>query len=131
MAGCCYGKPTDMPWGIVFTNTFAATNVGTPLDVHLHPTQLYESFAELGILLMLLGMERRSQGFPGRTFWLYVLLYGASRFVTEFYRGDPRGMVFDAISTSQFVSALIIPLSIVMLVYLARFSFTDQRKSHA
>ena len=131
MAGCCYGKPTDMPWGIVFTNTFAATNVGTPLDVHLHPTQLYESFAELGILLMLLGMERRRRGFPGRTFWLYVLLYGVSRFVTEFYRGDPRGMVFDAISTSQFVSVLIVPLSIVMLVYLARFSFTDQRKSHA
>jgi phosphatidylglycerol:prolipoprotein diacylglycerol transferase len=131
MAGCCYGKPTDMPWGIVFTNTFAAANVGTPLDVHLHPTQLYESFAELGILLVLLGMERRGRGFSGRTFWLYVLLYGVSRFVTEFYRGDPRGMVLDAVSTSQFVSALIVPLSIVMLVYLARFSFPDQRKSHA
>ena len=76
-------------------------------------------------------MERRGRGFSGRTFWLYVLLYGVSRFVTEFYRGDPRGMVFDAVSTSQFVSALIVPLSIVMLVYLARFSYTDQRKSQA
>ena len=120
MAGCCYGRPTDLPWGIVFTNAFAAANVGTPLDVHLHPTQLYESFAELGILLILLGTERRGHGFAGRTFWLYMLLYGASRFVTEFFRGDPRGMVFDVMSTSQFVSVLIVPLSLGMLVHLAR-----------
>lgn len=120
MAGCCYGRPTEMPWGIVFTNTFAALNVGTPLDVHLHPTQLYESFAELTILLLLLGTERRGRRFQGRTFWLYILLYGVSRFVTEFYRGDPRGMVFEALSTSQFISILIVPLSLGMLYYLAR-----------
>ena len=38
MAGCCYGKPTELPWGITFTNTLAAANVGTPLEVSLHPT---------------------------------------------------------------------------------------------
>src|SRR5882757_3672102 len=41
-AGCCYGKPTDMPWGIVFTNPLANSLVGTPLNVRMHPTQLYE-----------------------------------------------------------------------------------------
>ena len=127
MAGCCYGRPTDAPWGIVFTNAFAATNVGTPLGVHLHPTQLYESFAEFSILLILLGTEQRGRRFPGRTFWLYILLYGISRFVTEFYRGDLRGMVFDALSTSQFVSVLIVPLSIGMLIQLARHPATDER----
>ena len=120
MAGCCYGRPTEMPWGIVFTNTFAALNVGTPLDIHLHPTQLYESFAELSILLLLLGTERRGTRFPGRTFWLYILLYGVSRFITEFYRGDPRGTVFDVLSTSQFISVLIVPVSLGMLYSLAR-----------
>ena len=109
-----------MPWGIVFTNAFAATNVGTPLDVHLHPTQLYESFAELSILLLLLGTERRGLRFQGRTFWLYILLYGLSRFVTEFYRGDPRGTMFGTLSTSQSISVLIVPLSLGMLYYLAR-----------
>src|SRR2546427_13162934 len=92
-AGCCYGKPTTMPWGITFTDQFAAPNVGTPLDRPLHPTQLYEAGAELLILIVLLLTERKGRPFPGRTFWLYILLYAISRFIIEFYRGDERGMV--------------------------------------
>jgi phosphatidylglycerol:prolipoprotein diacylglycerol transferase len=49
-----------------------------------------------------------------------MLLYGVSRFVIEFYRGDNRGLVFDVLSTSQFVSLLLVPLSIVMLIFLSR-----------
>src|SRR4051794_32055243 len=119
-AGCCFGKPTTRPWGITFTDPFAAANVGTPLGVPLHPTQLYEAGAELLILVFLLVWERRGRPFPGRTFWTYMLLYGVSRFAIEFYRGDSRGMVFDALSTSQFVSVVLVPLAIVMLVFLGR-----------
>ncbi len=126
MAGCCYGKPTELPWGITFTNTLAAANVGTPLEVSLHPTQLYESGAALLILGILLFIERRGHGFAGRTFWSYLLLYPMARFIIEFYRGDPRGTVFDIVSTSQFVSLLLIPTSIVMLVILSR---SGDRKS--
>ena len=118
-AGCCYGKPTEAPWGITFTDPFAAANVGTPLGVPLHPTQLYEAGAEFLILMLLLGTERKGRPFPGRTFWGYILLYAISRFVIEFYRGDPRGAV-GAFSTSQFISIVLLPLSIGMLVYLAR-----------
>ena len=120
MAGCCYGKPTELPWGVTFTNPLAAANVGTPLGVSLHPTQLYESGAALLILGGLLLAERGGRGFAGRTFWTYLLLYPAARFVIEFYRGDPRGTVFDIVSTSQFVSLLLIPTSIVMLILLGR-----------
>jgi phosphatidylglycerol:prolipoprotein diacylglycerol transferase len=118
-AGCCFGRPANVPWAITFTNEFAARNVGTPLGIPLHPTQLYEAGAELLILIMLLVTERRGRTFPGRTFWLYMLLYAISRFVIEFYRGDPRGMVGD-FSTSQFVSLVLAPLSVIMLVVLAR-----------
>jgi phosphatidylglycerol:prolipoprotein diacylglycerol transferase len=120
LAGCCFGKPTDVPWAITFTDPAAAANVGTPLGVPLHPTQLYEAGAELLILVFLLVWERRGHGFPGRTFWSYMLLYGVSRFVIEFYRGDRRGMVFDALSTSPFVSVILVPLAIVMLFLLSR-----------
>src|SRR6266508_2878478 len=78
-AGCCYGKPTSVPWAITFTDPFAAANVGTPLGVHLHPTQLYEAGAELLILIVLLLTERKGRPFAGRTFWLYMLLYAISR----------------------------------------------------
>jgi phosphatidylglycerol:prolipoprotein diacylglycerol transferase len=118
-AGCCFGKETSVPWAITFTNEYAARNVGTPINVPLHPTQLYEAGAELLILGLLLATERRGRTFPGRTFWGYMLLYGISRFVIEFYRGDGRGMV-GMLSTSQFVSLLIVPVSIAMLIYLSR-----------
>ncbi|HSL22145.1 MAG TPA: prolipoprotein diacylglyceryl transferase [Vicinamibacterales bacterium] len=119
MAGCCYGRPTSVPWAITFTSPIAADYVGTPLDVPLHPTQLYEAGAELIILVLLLATERRGRNFPGRTFWLYMLLYAITRFVIEFYRGDPRGAV-GIFSTSQFISIVLAPLSVYMLVRLRR-----------
>jgi phosphatidylglycerol---prolipoprotein diacylglyceryl transferase len=122
MAGCCFGRSTDVPWAITFHNDFARQN-GTPLDVPLHPTQLYEAGAELLILAVLLLTERKGRPFPGRTFWGYMLLYAVSRFIIEFYRGDSRGLIHvlsTPLSTSQFVSLLLAPLSVVMLVYLGR-----------
>ena len=120
-AGCCYGKPTDVPWAIIFTNPLAAANVGTPLNIPLHPTQLYEAGAELLILVLLLATEKRWRPFAGRTFWAYMLLYAISRYVIEFYRGDPRGMVL-GMSTSQFISLILAPLSLAMLAWLRRTS---------
>ena len=126
-AGCCYGKPTDLPWSIVFTNPQANANVGTPLGIPLHPTQIYEAGAELLILIVLLVMERRGRGFAGRTFWGYMLLYAISRFAIEFFRGDPRGNVplfgWDA-TTSQFISLILAPLSVAMLLWLRKASPT-------
>ena len=127
-AGCCFGKPTTMPWGITFKDPFAAANVGTPLGVPLHPTQLYEAGAELLILGILLFSERKGRPFAGRTFWLYMLLYAISRFIIEFYRGDERGTI-GVFSTSQFISILLAPLAIVMLVYLSRASAPEPNQA--
>jgi phosphatidylglycerol:prolipoprotein diacylglycerol transferase len=127
-AGCCYGTPTTKPWGITFTDPFAQSNVGTPLGVPLHPTQLYEAGAELLILIILLVTERKGRPFPGRTFWLYMLLYAVSRFIIEFFRGDERGTVF-MFSTSQFISLLLAPLAIVMLVYLSRATTPEPKRA--
>ncbi len=118
-AGCCYGKPTTVAWAITFTDPYAAANVGTPLNIPLHPTQLYEAGAEALILAVLLATEGRGKRFPGRTFWLYMLLYAISRYVIEMFRGDPRGSVL-VFSTSQFISVLLAPLAVAMLVYLGR-----------
>ena len=127
-AGCCFGKPTGKPWGITFTDPFAAANVGTPLGVPLHPTQLYEAGAEFVILMLLLATERKGRAFPGRTFWLYMLLYGVSRFIIEFYRGDERGAV-GMFSTSQFISLVLVPLAIGMLVYLSRRETPEPKRA--
>jgi phosphatidylglycerol:prolipoprotein diacylglycerol transferase len=120
-AGCCFGRQTTVPWAITFHDAFASGFVGTPLGVPLHPTQLYEAGAEALILAILLVGERRGRSFPGRTIWAYLALYAVSRFVIEFFRGDERGAV-GPISTSQFVSLVLLPASLVMLVRLARGS---------
>jgi phosphatidylglycerol:prolipoprotein diacylglycerol transferase len=120
-AGCCYGRPTDVAWAITFTNPIANANVGTPLNIPLHPTQLYDAGAELLILGVLLLTERKGKPFAGRTFWMYIGLYAISRFIIEYFRGDiQRGTVFGDISTSQFVSLLLVPAAMVMLWFLRR-----------
>ena len=63
--------------------------------------------------------SRRGTPFEGRTFWLYMLLYAVSRFIIEFFRGDERGTV-GMFSTSQFISLILAPLAVIMLVYLSR-----------
>ena len=119
-AGCCYGRPADLPWAITFTSPLAAANAGTPLGIPLHPTQLYEAGAALIIVGILLAGEGRGRTFAGRTFWAYLLLYAAFRFGGEFFRGDPRGTVLGVLSTSQFISLLLAPLALGMLIYLSR-----------
>jgi len=127
-AGCCYGRPTSLPWGVTFTNPLAAANVGTPLGIPLHPTQIYEAGAELLILVVLLATEKRGRPFPGRTFWGYMFLYAVSRYIIENYRGDPRGTVFGIFSTSQFISLLLAPLALAMLVWLSKSAPTTPQE---
>ena len=115
-------------FAITFHDPFAASNVGTPLDRPLHPTQLYEAGAELLILIVLLLTERKGRPFPGRTFWLYMLLYAISRFIIEFFRGDERGTV-GIFSTSQFISLILAPLAVVMLVYLSRRTTPEPKRA--
>jgi phosphatidylglycerol:prolipoprotein diacylglycerol transferase len=71
--------------------------------------------------VFLLTTERFGRKFAGRTFWLYMLLYAVSRYVIEFYRDDPRGSV-GPWSTSQFVSLILAPVAIGMLIYLGRWA---------
>lgn len=104
-AGCCWGKPTTRPWSIVFHSEYAHQLVGTPLGIHLHPTQLYESAANVVIFFILLRVGAR-QKFTGQVFGTYLLLYGIARGTIEFFRGDPgRTMLFgNTVSIMQIVS---------------------------
>jgi phosphatidylglycerol---prolipoprotein diacylglyceryl transferase len=109
-AGCCWGEPTTLPWGVEFTEA-AHRITGVPVGVHLHPTQLYESAAALLIFLFLVWLHRRKR-FDGQVLTAYAVLYGATRFTIEFFRDDPRGDIFGlttltGLSTSQLISLLV------------------------
>ncbi len=119
-AGCCWGKPTDLPWGVRFTE-LGHRVTGVPVDAHLHPTQLYESFAALLIFGFLLWLHRRKI-FNGQVVLCYAVLYGITRFIIEFFRDDPRGDIAGlttatTLSTSQLISLFIMIGAFVLLLY--------------
>lgn len=107
-AGCCYGRETTVPWGVTFTNPLANQIVGTPLGVKLHPTQLYEMFAELVNFVILYYLATRKK-FEGQILGLYLVMYGIERYVIEFFRGDPgRGEILGIMSGTQLISILLV-----------------------
>ncbi len=119
-AGCDYGSPTHVPWAVTFTSVYASERTGVPLNVPLHPAQLYESFTTLLIFAFLLFLHRK-RAFPGQVFALYLITYGLARFILEFFRGDAdRGFVVAWVSTSQFLSLLIVPAGLILYRHLQR-----------
>jgi phosphatidylglycerol:prolipoprotein diacylglycerol transferase len=104
-AGCCYGKPTHHFWGVVFTNPLAHQITGTPLNVPLEPTQLFESAVELANFFFLMWLLKRRK-FDGQVFGAFMIIYGVARFFLEFLRDDPgRGSVFGgAMSGTQLIA---------------------------
>lgn len=134
-AGCCWGKPTSMPWGVQFTE-LGHQVTGVPTGVTLHPTQLYESFGALGLFFFLLWLHRRKR-FGGTVILWYAVLYALIRFVIEFYRDDPRGDVgglttLTGLSTSQLISLLVgIPALILLIVRWRRAATTNTRDIHS
>ncbi len=81
MTGCCYGRPTDLPWGIHF-----------PMDhwthgVKVHPTQIYESALNALLFGCLIWFSRRKR-FDGHVFAVYLICYALLRSLVERFRGD-------------------------------------------
>jgi len=111
-AGCCYGKPGQVPWAVTFIHPESFARTGVPL----HPTQLYESAGEFFCLLVLIKL-RRHRVFRGQLFWTYVFLYAALRFSVEFFRGDEgRGFLIGGMSISQGVSVVAGLVALMIIV---------------
>lgn len=118
-AGCCWGKPTSLPWGVKFS-PLGHEITGVPIDLHLHPTQLYESFAMLAGFFFLLWLHKHRR-FSGQVILCYALLYSVVRFLIEFVRDDPRGDILGLttlthLSTSQIISLIVGVVALVLLI---------------
>ncbi len=115
LAGCCYGKPTGTSWGIVFHSELVEPAMR---GIHLHPTQLYEAFT-LFILFLGLLWTFKHKIFDGQVVLTYFIAYPIIRSIVEIYRGDLiRGFIIeDILSTSQFISILVILGAIIALLY--------------
>lgn len=113
--GELWGKPTDLPWGVVFE---------TGGNVARHPSQLYEAILEgLVIFCVLWMMSRRRPAHPQGTFMgTFLVLYGVFRFLIEFVRVPDAqlGYLLGPITMGQLLSLPLVLLGIVVLVWAAR-----------
>ena len=110
MAGCCYGIEHEV-LGIAFTRSLVAPN-----NIKLLPVQLYETIANL-LIFVALWLYTRKPRKPCRVLCVYLLPYAATRFMLEFLRGDEaRGLVF-ALSTSQFISVIVVLVCVGTMAY--------------
>ena len=97
LAGCCYGRPTHSPLGVVFpAGSFA------PAGIPLLPTQLFSAAGDFLLCVLLARLDSKPHR-SGRTTACYLIFYSIGRFIVEFFRDDYRGAV-GFLSTSQFIS---------------------------
>jgi phosphatidylglycerol---prolipoprotein diacylglyceryl transferase len=111
-AGCCYGSASALPWSV----KFAKPDCLAPLNVSLHPTQLYEALGNL-LIFIVLDRYNKLNHRQGQAFILYLASYGALRFIIEFFRGDPRQRLFLGLADAQVVSVCLILLAVVLSIF--------------
>ena len=115
MAGCCYGRPTDLPWGAVFSHPHSLA----PVDIPLHPTQIYSSIAGFVIFFILMILHSRRK-FQGQVFLWYLILHSVARLAVERFRGDDRGVFLlgGGVTVTQAITVLILTAAVTALVVL-------------
>ena len=102
LTGCCYGKELSHPirLGVLILNRV--------------PTQLIESFSEFSLFIILLIIERKKSDTD--LFRIYLVAYAVIRFINEFFRGDEIRGVFLGLSTSQWISLMILVYYAIQII---------------
>jgi phosphatidylglycerol:prolipoprotein diacylglycerol transferase len=105
LVGDDYGKATDLPWGMAFPKG------SPPVDVPVHPTQLYEILASLLIFALLVWVFSPKIKREGTLFFIYLILAAVERFLVEFVRTNPA--VALGLTQQQWISVVLFVLGIV------------------
>lgn len=106
--GCCYGKETRLPWGMIFPEDgFTAPR---------HPTQLYEMLL-IWLSLPILFFWEKKQKFSGELMWASIVLYAAVRFIVEFFRESAPLAWAWGLSAAQVASLLSVLVILPYIIY--------------
>jgi len=121
LRGCCYGLPTSLPWGIVYSGGFSEGAV--------HPTQLYHSILDFIIFFVLLRLGKKKStlekyelkskykffNIQGTIFLLFLILYSLERFIVDFLRYHPASEYIAGFSVTQLIFAAIFIVAFIVL----------------
>jgi len=119
--GCCYGIPTSLPWGVIYTRpaSFAySASLALPEGMGLHPTQVYELIFCLVVFAVLLKLRGRFKP-DGSIFLIYLSLYSLWRIGIDFLRaGTP--FLF-GLHQAQIIGIIVLAITIPLLAYRTRW----------
>ena len=122
--GCCYGRPTRLPWGVTFPpDSFAGLEFG---NAPVHPSQLYAAGAGLVIFAVVLWLRRRF-GVPGTLFWTFIAMFALMRIPLDMTRAwEPEATLLRigtlAITESQLTSLALALFAVLMMARLRRLA---------
>jgi phosphatidylglycerol:prolipoprotein diacylglycerol transferase len=120
--GCCYGRPTTLPFGVTFPpDSFAGLEFG---NAALHPSQLYFAAAGLALFALTWVLRTRLKP-PGTLFWTFIVLFGLVRIPLDFtraYEPAARALVLGPVSLteSQITSIALALFGVLMILRLRR-----------
>jgi len=100
--GDSYGRPAGLPWAITYTDPRSLA----PLNIPLHPIEIYEMAAYFLVFLVVWNMRKKYQA-DGFTFLTYLSAYGVARFFVEFFRGAPAIFAGGIPAAQVFAAAMI------------------------
>lgn len=113
MTGCCYGRPTDVPWAIHFPSIHETKGIG------VHPTQIYESVLNFAFFAFLIWIHRRKK-FDGQVFATYLIGYAILRAFVESFRGDYKVFYLSNLTPGQVVGLLVLPIGAALWWWLSK-----------
>lgn len=125
LGGCCYGKVTDSPLGVVFPSGSSAAKKYPGLDggsLPVYPTQLFEAAFEFLLFLVMVLFRKKLKYYNVE---IYLFAYSAFRFGLEFMRGDDRGSTGFALSPAQVFCFIAIVVAVLLVLY--RNGITSQK----
>jgi len=130
----CYGPPSDLPWAMHFPKGIVSTinnpkleflyaeihpNQTIPFDISVHPTPLYDLILLL-IAFIILWYIRNKGYRPGTIFSLFFIFEGLERFITEFWRTDPK-YIFNFLSNAQLISIFLVLVGLGLIIFIYKF----------
>ena len=125
-AGCCWGIETKVPWAVTFHSPEAAVLTGVPIEMALHPAQLYESSAEALMFGFLYWRFGRAHA-PGQIIGMYLVGSSAIRFLIEFTRHHEQALPFGLpLSITQWIAIGLAAAGAILLARVGRTARVNQ-----
>lgn len=122
--GCCYGKPSSLPWAITFPDGAS----GAPSGIPLHPAQIYEICIMVGVLVVFKILKR--EHWKGTMILWFLIFYGLGRAATELFRGDlEQDVHIGPLTLSQILCLVAAGISIIVLYFWSRIHSGDKLDS--